>query len=276
MKIVFDSSDDCISSSSNSSATEVGDDKQTIINEYEKKVNEMEDPNALDFLPLCVANIPLEDKVRVLNKLPDAAYSNVEGMEWLEMQLERAGQGSLAQYMRYWLNYSAYEDDKTENNWCQSVIETDSLMRWIVQRQGYVEEQMEGQRRALRWTRGRAETGLVIAEKLAVWEREVIELKKRRWNCKRKQWRLVCDMPYGPVGRAFTALRKDRGWYLSDWLRRDCAGRGGCCGREAVGAATCRGVEASMALSRIMDTVPRHAAAAFAIAGSRGRANSMI
>lgn len=28
------------------------------------------------------------------------------------------------------------------------------------------------------------------------------------------------------------AYRKDPNWYLCEWLRQDCAGRGGCCGRS--------------------------------------------
>lgn len=43
-------------------------------------------------------------------------------------------------------------------------------------------------------------------------------------------WQSQEHMPSGPLRRAFLAWRSNPDWYLCDWLRRECASRGGCCG----------------------------------------------
>lgn len=45
-------------------------------------------------------------------------------------------------------------------------------------------------------------------------------------------WVLKGSVPTGALERAFKSCRENPDWYLCTWLRQDCAGRGGCCGRD--------------------------------------------
>ncbi|OQD70967.1 hypothetical protein PENPOL_c001G05469 [Penicillium polonicum] len=46
------------------------------------------------------------------------------------------------------------------------------------------------------------------------------------------EWCMMRDFFDGPLGRAFQFWRSNPRWYMHRVLREDCAGRGGCCGRD--------------------------------------------
>ncbi|KAJ5804247.1 uncharacterized protein N7518_000550 [Penicillium psychrosexuale] len=60
-------------------------------------------------------------------------------------------------------------------------------------------------------------------------EQEV--LRKQYWyqECELHKWQ--SSIPGGPMKLAYESLRKNPKWYMQNELIKDCAGRGGCCGR---------------------------------------------
>lgn len=66
---------------------------------------------------------------------------------------------------------------------------------------------------------------------LSIYEEELRRLKVRYWNHRQLYRKLEGDMSDGSLRRAFKAYRKNLTWYLCVWLRQDCAGRSGHCGR---------------------------------------------
>ncbi|KAF9244391.1 hypothetical protein DTO013E5_5940 [Penicillium roqueforti] len=57
-------------------------------------------------------------------------------------------------------------------------------------------------------------------------------LQKEYWyqECELHKWQ--SSIPGGPMKLAYESLRKNPKWYMQNELIKDCAGRGGCCGRE--------------------------------------------
>lgn len=67
---------------------------------------------------------------------------------------------------------------------------------------------------------------------LDAYMQELQSLNTEYTICSRWIWWLQGNMPSGTIKRAFKAYRKDPNWHLWEWLRQDCVGRGGCCGRD--------------------------------------------
>lgn len=198
-------------------------------------VKACDDESVLDFLPLFLSNIPFLDKIRLLEKLPWEAYEDVEKTRELEKELEQGGRRKFAQYVR-WCSFEAEfqnSEDEPERDMDQygkairrgeEIIKTEIKFNWIVQRLSYLKEEIAKLRMVLFAT----EQHLQNVSDL---ERSVQSLKEDYWACKRRTWINECDLK--PImKRSFVALRKDPRWYLSDWLRKDCARKGGCCGRD--------------------------------------------
>lgn len=201
------------------SSTEAGDD--------DKKFPET--PEGM--LQLCLSeDISFTEKIQSLEELSSDLYEDTADMELLEEDLERAGKTQLAQYIRYWSNYLGYDDDEEQNKWCQNIIEADIERRWIAQRRIYLGEKMDivenGQAGPI------TDEDCEVVQQICDIVGEPRPLSEKYLTCKRKTWKLECDIPDGPLSRSFYTLRKNPDWYLSAWLRRDCASRGGCCGRD--------------------------------------------
>ncbi|OJJ87389.1 uncharacterized protein ASPGLDRAFT_43944 [Aspergillus glaucus CBS 516.65] len=122
----------------------------------------------------------------------------------------------------------------------QLMIRADIKARWVVQRESYLHEEI----RALRKTSSlqplvphphlHVLSPLTAEEKpqLSAYEAQLRHLDTQYTEHKRYMWFLEGGKPLSALGRAFETCRKNPNWYLSKWLRRDCAGRGGCCGRS--------------------------------------------
>ncbi|KAJ5602480.1 hypothetical protein N7537_005436 [Penicillium hordei] len=63
-----------------------------------------------------------------------------------------------------------------------------------------------------------------VEEKFKATEKEFKRLEYK--------WGMIRDCFDGPLGRAFEYWRSNPRWYMHRVLREDCAGRGGCCGRD--------------------------------------------
>lgn len=81
-------------------ATKVGDNGlQAAIYRYRRMVKKPAEPDVLAF---CLSDTPFMDKIQVLEDVAGDMYEDTKSMEWLEVQLEKADQKGLAQYMRFW------------------------------------------------------------------------------------------------------------------------------------------------------------------------------
>ncbi|KAJ5996610.1 hypothetical protein N7499_007071 [Penicillium canescens] len=63
------------------------------------------------------------------------------------------------------------------------------------------------------------------------WSR-LTPLHRTYWESRRRRWALEDGIHSMSAARGFARQRKHPDWYLSEELREDCAGRGGCCGRS--------------------------------------------
>ena len=66
---------------------------------------------------------------------------------------------------------------------------------------------------------------------LAAYKAELWRLNDDYWQHKQRLWRLEAKLPPGAMGEPMKH-KKEPNWYLSDWLRRNCAGKGARYGRE--------------------------------------------
>lgn len=166
---------------------------------------------------------------------------NFSGMLWLESKLDAAGEAKLAQIMRCYIGFAKDERDENGNedededmHWSDLVIKGDVMAHWIVQREIYVREEIQALRKSLllltdgnRGTKEKADT----ESRPSALEKELQQLDSDYWDHKQHLWILETCSPI-IFGRALQAHRKYPNWHPSDWLRADCAGRGGCCGRD--------------------------------------------
>lgn len=63
-------------------------------------------------------------------------------------------------------------------------------------------------------------------------KKELGSLRRHYWNCERQWWECRANFPADTLSRGFNVWRSNPKWYLHRALRQDCAGRGGCCGRD--------------------------------------------
>lgn len=141
----------------------------------------------------------------------------------LENRLEKRGQHELAQWLRFkqYLWWETRPEDFWK--WSQTLIETDIRLREIVQREMLLREEYD--RLAGAPVRNSVE--------LYVYNSELVLLHEQYWRLERVYNVLEGSCPSEPARRAYFSARRDPRWHLSNaWLRRECALRGGCCGRK--------------------------------------------
>lgn len=189
--------------------------------------------NPLELAKPLLSAQPFTDKVKILLAMPVSACENRGGMRELENTLEDAGYIQLAQIVRFrfFWNNDANDGGRKALEWSHGIIEADIEARWIVQREIYVGEEVRALDKAMALCAD-GQKATELYQQLNTYQTELQDLDKRYWNQSRRHWRLEGDMPGGVISRAFKACREDPDWYLSTWLRQDCAGRGGCCGRR--------------------------------------------
>jgi hypothetical protein len=63
-------------------------------------------------------------------------------------------------------------------------------------------------------------------------EEQLQNLNKEYWLFSQKLWQAQSAFKPGPLTRAIDLWHSHPRWYMHKFLVRDCAGKGGCCGRE--------------------------------------------
>lgn len=198
-----------------------------------KHINETKHPRELT--KILLSNRSFVDKANLLVTLPDTVTEKVIDLRWLEFQLEDAGHTQLAQIVRWQIFWNVYEAWRKHNlEWSQKAVVADIQGRWIVQRKEYVQEEFQASHKsmALYSTSPEDKEMAMKTSQLSTYEEELQQLEKQLWDHARLCWKLEARMTSGSHEMAFRAYRKDSNWYLCAWLRQDCTGRGGFCGRE--------------------------------------------
>lgn len=141
----------------------------------------------------------------------------------LEDLLVRKGREDLAQWLRF-KQYLWWESNPEDFwKWSQKLIETDIRLREIVQREMLLQEEHQQL----------ATTPHPNQVELYVYSKELVLLQEQYWRLERVYNALEASCPSEPAKRAYFSVRKSPHWHLlNDWLRKDCANRGGCCGRN--------------------------------------------
>ncbi|GAQ12122.1 hypothetical protein ALT_9443 [Aspergillus lentulus] len=187
-----------------------------------------------DYLPFLLSNLEFVTKARILYKvgtrdgLPDHLFQHPD--EKIGCQLQRGGQPDLTRLLWYFL-YHQKEHSDNFMKWCSNMIMADVIGRYVVQTEVHERDMLRSKRKELQLCNS--------PEKSATIESVIRRTKRTLENTNdiyrrlyRTLWELQEHMPSGPLCRAFLAWRANPDWYLCDWLRRECAGRGGWCGRS--------------------------------------------
>lgn len=155
----------------------------------------------------------------------------------VEDQLDKRGKNHLAQWLRF-KQYLWWETCPSDFwKWSQALIETDVKLREIAQREVLLRDHYQ-----LLATHPEANK-----VELYVYHRELLDLSEQYWRLERIYHTLEASCPSKPARRAYLSVRSKPSWHtFNDWLRRDCANRGGCCGRD------CRCCEKPPASNRMM------------------------
>lgn len=183
------------------------------------------------------------DKVWIGINAQSTIFNDEVGIEWLETKVQDAGLLGLSQLIRYHLFYVKHFS-QFNREWCQNIIKNDILGRKIVQREVYIQEQIQALKKSLQMfsvsstdppeldiNNERLRKLETWEKELSLYEKELRKLNDQYWIHQRNMWKLEVEMPYGPISRAFKNVKSNTEWHLLPWLREDCARRGGCCGR---------------------------------------------
>jgi hypothetical protein len=144
-------------------------------------------------------------------------------LELSEEIAEKSGRWIYAQFLRG-MRYAWWETDREIFlQWAQAIIETELHLRETTQRECYIKELIQCQ-----------QTYTTISEKarLEALIEELISLDRTYRNVEQSYERVVAKCPEGSMKSVYLSLRRQPQWHMmSQWLRQDCANRGGCCGR---------------------------------------------
>lgn len=104
------------------------------------------------------------------------------------------------------------------------LLQTELLIRENDQREVAIKERIRASKKAF----GSNEYRASMIENLLD---EKIELRKVYWILERRWWDVWSSFPECPLSRGVKLWRSHPKWYMHQWLRDDCSGKGGCCGR---------------------------------------------
>ncbi|KAE8350296.1 hypothetical protein BDV28DRAFT_43479 [Aspergillus coremiiformis] len=146
----------------------------------------------------------------------------------LENALVKLGKQTWAQHLRHIQHLHGPQKTKSDPDWPKDIILMDTQLREIGQREIYLREEIK----ALVSQEQEAPLSTEQRAQLAKWQMELDDLARKYWHLEREFYRREASVPAGPLQRAYVAWKKNPEWYLVGYLRNDCAGRGGCCGRS--------------------------------------------
>ncbi|THC87830.1 hypothetical protein EYZ11_012726 [Aspergillus tanneri] len=145
----------------------------------------------------------------------------------LEDKYERSGKWRKAQKLRRkqhkWRGYDPYI-------WrhVQAYIECDIKLRYEI----HVEAALLANHETLyhRLNEDSSMADILVSEMQDL-QKKLQEFARNIWKIERETHTILSFFPDGPIKRALCARQQQSDWHLSEWLRADCAGHGGCCGR---------------------------------------------
>lgn len=188
-----------------------------------------------DIAKVLLSDWPLIDKTQVLLSLSKKATRNNIQMRVLETQLDDSSYPQLAQVVR-WLSFWNLPRRSLEWNlkWSQHKVMGDIGMHRVVQMEVYVQEEIVALQKSMLAlsTTDMGEKKAMMTAELEDYESCLSRLNSEYWTLHRLIGLLDGKVPAGPLKGAYESWRADPNWYLCTWLRKDCAKRGGCCGRE--------------------------------------------
>ncbi|OJJ30251.1 hypothetical protein ASPWEDRAFT_176920 [Aspergillus wentii DTO 134E9] len=208
--------------------------KKQVLTLADWKWNLKYEENPRSFLPaLLSTDLSFLDKVQIIERISAMVYRKTSKFEMLEgeVRLHFGDDIRLAQLLRYKLFYTDYYH-KRWMEWCKEVIVLDFTGRWIVQREIYVQEKIQALKKAAELSASESDEQKSIAPQISACKDELENLNGQYWSYHTDVWGKEGNIPPGPLHRGYKACRKNPNWYLLSWLRQDCAGRGGCCGRD--------------------------------------------
>lgn len=180
---------------------------------------------------ILLSNWSFSNKVRALFALELNAVQDKTGMRLLESQLEELGHAQLAQVVRwYYFCNQPKESIIVDRSWSEDIVKGDIMMRLLVQREIYLQEETRALQKLLVLDEANDKNTARKAQ-LEKYEAELECLNDVYWEISRAFYKHEANISYGVLKRAFDSCRADPEWYLNQWLREDCARRGGCCGR---------------------------------------------
>ena len=192
-------------------------------------IKRVKDPQELT--ELLLSKWPFASKTKLLLALPKKAIRNDTGMRLLESRLEESGYTQLAQVVR-WLSFwnLPKKNLRLSLEWSYAIVCCDMGMRRVVQLEIYIQEERKAlEKESLGSSTGKSATK--ITAKLDEYDKALQFINEDYWNLSREIWKVEGLLPAGALSRAFKSCRTNPDWYLCQWLRQDCARRGGCCGR---------------------------------------------
>lgn len=107
---------------------------------------------------------------------------------------------------------------------CFGIMRTETRLRQLAQR----EEDLRERYSALKQKASSREDKKQLSE----WLQELEEIPKKYWFIERDLYQQEATLPRGGFVRAYKLWRSNPKWYLHPELANDCAGKGGCCGRD--------------------------------------------
>lgn len=181
--------------------------------------------NPQELTKLLLSKWPFAGKVQLLISLPKKAIRNDIGMRLLESRLEDAGHTQLAQVVR-WRSFWNLPRKRLRVclDWSHMMVYGDMSMRQIVQLEIYLQEEKKALEKS-------GKSGPDTKAQLDDYNGALQILNECYWTLSRMVGIMESAVPAGALSRAFKSCRMNPDWYLCQWLRQDCARRGGCCGR---------------------------------------------
>jgi len=106
---------------------------------------------------------------------------------------------------------------------CMEIMHIETVLRQLAQREESLTE----------WHQSLALTASLKEKKqLSTLVQELETIRKEYWFLERELYKNEALLPRGAFLRAYNLWRSDTNWYLHPDLVNDCAGNGGCCGRD--------------------------------------------
>jgi hypothetical protein len=142
----------------------------------------------------------------------------------LERVLERTGNWKLAQRVRRQRFYWWQKQHGSVYEWAYFAIKTEMKLCETVQRELYINDEI---------LQGNLSAQGKDFKSSQQWEAELANLQQEYWRLERILHIAQANGDEGPAKDGYLAARRQPGWHMSsDFLRKDCAERGGCCGRD--------------------------------------------